>query len=467
MMTQEIVVICTGEVMLEDDSWTGGELMFKGYKHGVFQILSDGKITYGDDADNLSVGLQLYSKTRCIFKGYSFGGTEVIKIADFSPSVKALAHFKMSAFSIINGRRTNYLKFAFIGGDSLKKFLDGFQQVCDDHNLKNAFTDPVWIDLVTKAFQSASISRGSSIYSINDEILEKPKDSDGVLAASGDGGGGGATTTATTSTTVLCKFDDQKKKLMETLKYQYQSQYCEENIYKLCEEFLSIDSQLEKEDVGAGNSNFVLFISSSAGAVPIWKQKKSPDSETPVIWDYHVILVRVDLLTGEVLVYDMDTVLPMPCPIHQYISESFRPDTRLMEQYRQLFRIIPAQNYINYFSSDRRHMRRNENILGKGKEDERTKGGDGDGKGDDKGEDIEEGEVAWEWEWLGPPPPWPQIKGALAPPSEFHNLPTYIKLIKDKKISFSQEDGGDDMLGMVCDVNELFDWVYNLQSSLS
>jgi hypothetical protein len=160
MMTQEIVVICTGEVMLEDDSWTGGELMFKGYKHGVFQILSDGKITYGEDADNLSVGLQLYSKTRCIFKGYSFGGTEVIKIADFSPSVKALAHFKMSAFSIINGRRTNYLKFAFIGGDSLKKFLDGFQQVCDDHNLKNAFTDPVWIDLVTKAFQSASICRG-------------------------------------------------------------------------------------------------------------------------------------------------------------------------------------------------------------------------------------------------------------------------------------------------------------------
>lgn len=79
------------------------------------------------------------------------------------------------------------------------------------------------------------------------------------------------------------------------------------------------------------------------------------------------------------LIFDLDTTLPFPTYFHKYVTETFRSDLALRpEHHRQefelyrifnsvdfnyiflcrFFRVIPAENYLAEFSSDRRHMRR-------------------------------------------------------------------------------------------------------------
>ncbi len=70
---------------------------------------------------------------------------------------------------------------------------------------------------------------------------------------------------------------------------------------------------------------------------------------SPVVWDYHVILI-VDRLE----VYDFDTVFGFPENTTSYINRSFPPDTpnRLSAQAK----LIPVRDYLEGFYSDRRHM---------------------------------------------------------------------------------------------------------------
>lgn len=123
--------------------------------------------------------------------------------------------------------------------------------------------------------------------------------------------------------------------------------YCEENVWHLCED-------------GAGT---VVVISSPSRATPLWKQRAAGDTEEPVFWDYHVILVR------DGRVFDLDTTLPFPCPLEEYVDETFRLPAAVR------FRCFDAEDYRRGFGSDRSHMR------------------------DEHGH------------WRAPPPPWPAIRG--------------------------------------------------------
>ncbi|KAH8611736.1 putative N terminal glutamine amidase [Trypanosoma vivax] len=135
----------------------------------------------------------------------------------------------------------------------------------------------------------------------------------------------------------------------------YASYYCEENAYKLIE-ILSKDHLLLEESV------FAVFISNKLKATPLWMQRLCVGDD-PVLWDYHVIVLVIGAVGGDsdrskrrALVFDSDTVLPYPCDALEYVEKSLRPWKSLPSDYEPLLRVVPARDYIAYFSSDRSHM---------------------------------------------------------------------------------------------------------------
>mmetsp|Transcript_6079 Transcript_6079/g.7857 ORF Transcript_6079/g.7857 Transcript_6079/m.7857 type:complete len:219 (-) Transcript_6079:925-1581(-) len=123
--------------------------------------------------------------------------------------------------------------------------------------------------------------------------------------------------------------------------------YCEENIWRLA---------YRKKHECPGDRFWVVFISNSIKNIPMFEQKASSDPSTSVCWDYHVILltVRSEELGGAVLVFDIDSNLPYPCPLSGYIQRSFPYEWPL--PFSPLFRVVEADLYLQHFSSDRMHM---------------------------------------------------------------------------------------------------------------
>ncbi|XP_075271718.1 protein N-terminal glutamine amidohydrolase isoform X2 [Opisthocomus hoazin] len=105
----------------------------------------------------------------------------------------------------------------------------------------------------------------------------------------------------------------------------------------------------------AVKKTFGNFASTSGARIPLWKQKLGPGDE-PVVWDYHVILLHVS--SGEQnFIYDLDTVLPFPCPFDMYSVETFRLDDSLRPEFHRKIRMIQADLYLKTFASDRSHMK--------------------------------------------------------------------------------------------------------------
>ncbi|XP_069636096.1 protein N-terminal glutamine amidohydrolase isoform X2 [Haliaeetus albicilla] len=160
----------------------------------------------------------------------------------------------------------------------------------------------------------------------------------------------------------------------------YTSCYCEENVWKLCD-YIRSQHQYPLEEF------YAVFISNDRRMIPLWKQKSGHGDE-PVVWeqrtlqfscpslnerrlqrngeitkvsskaqwDYHVILLHVS--SGKQnFIYDLDTVLPFPCPFDVYSVEAFRLDDSLHPEFRRKIRMVRADLYLKTFASDRSHMK--------------------------------------------------------------------------------------------------------------
>mmetsp|Transcript_2587 Transcript_2587/g.4208 ORF Transcript_2587/g.4208 Transcript_2587/m.4208 type:complete len:282 (+) Transcript_2587:80-925(+) len=170
----------------------------------------------------------------------------------------------------------------------------------------------------------------------------------------------------------------------------YTKQYCEENVWYLCKRFIE-----DHPDIPA----YAVFISNPQKTVAIWHQKSSQDEESPVVWDYHVVLAAFVGSAPQTpngsnhrawWVWDLDTTLPFPCAAPPYFRRAFRPSGGTRTPYLPSFRVIPASDFLARFASDRRHMR----IQG---------------------------------QWLAPPPATPALRGELAV-ADF-NLQDYINML--------------------------------------
>ncbi|KAI8053159.1 N-terminal glutamine amidase-domain-containing protein [Gilbertella persicaria] len=137
----------------------------------------------------------------------------------------------------------------------------------------------------------------------------------------------------------------------------YTASYCEENIYKLCQDIQSRKPELLEYFQ-------VVFISNNNRAVPLWQQKVGQEEEHMVIWDYHVILY-FEKEGSESLVYDFDTLLPFPAPADMYAMHTFKPNSVFNKKYQHAFRLIPAEVYLQQFQSDRSHMLKNGEYIAK------------------------------------------------------------------------------------------------------
>jgi hypothetical protein len=181
----------------------------------------------------------------------------------------------------------------------------------------------------------------------------------------------------------------------------YQSCYCEENVFKLVEKF---DQH--------GYGGYAIFITSVSQKTPVWYQKSSPEPTSPVVWDYHVIyllthvphapgtqteshhyqqqtsstpvasLVPLSRVGSPVLVFDQDSTLPFPCPATDYCKMAFQFGKMVMPLEHELrFRVVDSKSFLRHFASDRRHMRVGQR-------------------------------------WMAQPPSWALIQGAPLPPQE-------------------------------------------------
>ena len=101
-------------------------------------------------------------------------------------------------------------------------------------------------------------------------------------------------------------------------------------------------------DVG---SSYVLFFFNACESVALWHQKVF-ELNSIGIWDYHVVLL--DAARGEI--YDYDTRLDSPLAAHSYLSATFGRQQQLPIEFRTTVRVVPAQEFLLRFNSDRSHM---------------------------------------------------------------------------------------------------------------
>ncbi|XP_020591670.1 protein N-terminal glutamine amidohydrolase isoform X2 [Phalaenopsis equestris] len=134
--------------------------------------------------------------------------------------------------------------------------------------------------------------------------------------------------------------------------------YCEENVYFLCKK-LGLIGLADPTALDL----FVVFISNDDKKIPLWNQKASKSSDGLVIWDYHVICIQIgnqknaEEGCASHLVWDLDSSLPFPLSLDQYISETFRPHLQLKSSYKRILRVIHAPIFLQHFTSNRTHMR--------------------------------------------------------------------------------------------------------------
>ena len=146
---------------------------------------------------------------------------------------------------------------------------------------------------------------------------------------------------------------------MSSSEFQYTPFYCEENIWHLAQ-----------EKCFRGREAFVVIISGEGDYRRLWFQSLAEPQESPVFWDYHVLLLVFD---NGWHVWDLDTTLGLPVAAETYFQKTFLNSGIDLENCDVMLRLIASESYVRSFSSDRSHM------------------------------------ISPTGEWLAPPPAWPTI----------------------------------------------------------
>ena len=141
--------------------------------------------------------------------------------------------------------------------------------------------------------------------------------------------------------------------------FRYTPFYCEENIWHLAQ-----------AECFRGLDAFVVIISGEGDYRRLWFQSLAVDQESPVFWDYHVLLL---VFNSGWQVWDLDTTLGLPVTAETYFQKTFLNSSIDLDNCDVILRLIASGSYVQSFSSDRSHMKSSTG------------------------------------EWLAPPPEWPAI----------------------------------------------------------
>lgn len=135
----------------------------------------------------------------------------------------------------------------------------------------------------------------------------------------------------------------------------YQAFYCEENIVRL----LLARAERPEEPWWA------LFIANAAGACPMWSQRAAQPPGAAVVWDYHVVAAQGPVPGAQI--WDLDSTLGCPVPFERWFAATFPPLASLLHglppmpdyptRLHPRFRLVPREELLSTFGSDRGHMR--------------------------------------------------------------------------------------------------------------
>lgn len=114
-----------------------------------------------------------------------------------------------------------------------------------------------------------------------------------------------------------------------------------------------------------------------------------------MVWDYHVLAVG-RTLAHETWVFDLDSELPFPCPLRDWVHKALLPGHELCQSPRlaRRWRCVEASQFMDNFASDRSHMYKETCIEGSA-----------------------------QIQWSSPPPPYKCIQTA-----EKNTLPRYLDM---------------------------------------
>ncbi|KAF8610784.1 hypothetical protein BDV93DRAFT_517883 [Ceratobasidium sp. AG-I] len=159
-------------------------------------------------------------------------------------------------------------------------------------------------------------------------------------------------------------------KIISEINTPYTACYCEENVY-LASQTLTLSAHENLQTI------YVVFISNLTQTVLLWEQRASQypaELGSPVVWDYHVIMILVAKSKDEVpesnnvYVVDFDSTLGKISSWEEYTSKTFKPElfeNAIFDQGLQsMFRVISSKHFIEQFASDRSHMMKDTGIEG-------------------------------------------------------------------------------------------------------
>ena len=91
--------------------------------------------------------------------------------------------------------------------------------------------------------------------------------------------------------------------------------------------------------------------------IPVWCQKKcEPNSDTPVIWDYHVIGIHKSSKLKKSFVFDFDATLEFPVSFEIYSQRALCLIENIHKKFVRKYRVVSGKYYVDNFASDRSHM---------------------------------------------------------------------------------------------------------------
>ena len=148
-------------------------------------------------------------------------------------------------------------------------------------------------------------------------------------------------------------FSSQKENLFEKNQCQYTANYCEENVYLLCEKFLKSAKLRENTKEKA----YAVFITNPQKQTSIKCQKKGNKLlNNLVIWDYHVIFLHKieNFLEVSSFIYDFDSILEFPTNFEKYYKNAL--NFEMKGKLESFYRVSECEQFMKEFASDRSHM---------------------------------------------------------------------------------------------------------------
>jgi hypothetical protein len=87
----------------------------------------------------------------------------------------------------------------------------------------------------------------------------------------------------------------------------------------------------------------------------MWQQRAAEVGEH-IVWDYHCVLIG-ETSAGAFEVFDLDSRLGLPTRLSDYLAHTFAPLPPEIAQHTPRFRVVPVDEFLSTFASDRSHMR--------------------------------------------------------------------------------------------------------------